>query len=101
MPYRPRLDEDAAKALLALPSAVRAHVAAEIRHLAQDPASLSRPAAFPHPLNGQLFDTKCAHGTTEYFITLMFRYHADEAHLDIAWIVCQTRPEADDLPDEP
>ncbi len=92
MPFHPRLDEEAAKALMALPHFVRIHVASEIRRLIQDPVALSRPAAFPHPLEGQLFDTKFFGGETEYFITIMFRYHADEIHLDIAWITYLTRP---------
>jgi len=90
---KPRLDEEAAKSLMALPQAVRVHVHREIQRLAAHPTELSRPASFPHPLEGQLFDTKCLVERTEHFITLMFKYAADEQHLDIVWIVHRQRPD--------
>ena len=93
MPFHLRLDEQAAKALMSYSVPLRRHVAAELRRLAQDPKSLSRPASFPHPLDGQLFDTKFVENNIEHFITVMFHFHADETHLDIAWITHRQRPD--------
>lgn len=95
MGFRARLDEEAAKTLMNLPAPVRHHVAMEIRRLAENPAGLSRRADFPHPRDGQLFETKCSVGQTEHFATIMFKYSADEIHIDVVWIVHRQRPSTD------
>jgi hypothetical protein len=87
-----RLDEEAAQSLRVLPPPLRTHVYRELQRLASNPAALSRPAAFPHPLDGQLFDTKILLDNTQHFFTVMFRYAADEEHIDIAWLVHRQRP---------
>jgi len=93
MAYRLRLDREAVAALRALPPAIQLHVALELQRLAQNPGELSRPASFPHPLDGQLFDIEFQTNDTEYFITAMFRYLQDERDIEVAWIVYVTRPQ--------
>src|SRR6185437_11552937 len=90
-----RLEAQAEKDLLKLPQMVKDHVVREIRRLAASSTSMSRPAVFPHPLRGQLFDTRITVGRIEHFITLMFTYSSDEQYIEINWIMHRERPEGE------
>jgi hypothetical protein len=90
MSYQVRLGEEALATLAKLPPVVRAGVVRELRRLASDPVTLSRPATFPHARDGQLFDITLRDGEREHYITVMFRYVREE-RLDVAWLVHITR----------
>ena len=59
-----------------------------IRDLAERPASLSRPSAFPYPPGFQIYQFWLSPPFDAFFVTVFFRYSRDETALEIATIGC-------------
>jgi hypothetical protein len=87
MGYGIILAPEAVEDLAKLPPDIRARVERDLRRLAEDPTALSRPSHFPW-VPCQAYEVEYQGDATEYFITILFRYAADEQNLFILAIPC-------------
>ena len=71
----------------ALPLPLQNYVEEQLNRLASQPASLSRPSAFPFPPNCQLFQPDPVQLDDEvHYFTVIFQYAQDETTLRILGI---------------
>jgi len=84
MSYSIELADDAVAAIIRQPVDVRVCIVNHLDALAERPTALSRRASFPYrPNEGQLYEFWCEAGDVEYFVTVFFRYAADETTLQV------------------
>jgi mRNA-degrading endonuclease RelE of RelBE toxin-antitoxin system len=89
MSYGVALAPEALEDLQKLPPAIRTRVEQALSLLAENPTALSRPSHFPH-VPCQAYELHYQEQSTEYFITILFRYAQDEQSLNILAIPCLT-----------
>jgi hypothetical protein len=90
MPYQLRYTPRAEADLDRVPSGLLDKLEEHLQRLAEDPAGLSRPSAFPFPPDCQLSQFHCKYfDDLRYHFTVLFRYGADETTLQILGVVCQ------------
>jgi hypothetical protein len=84
MAYQLVLSPEADSDLKSFPSALREHVVASLKRLAENPVALSRPSHFPYPPNCQLFRPEpFFHEDDRHESMVLFRYAQDETSLQI------------------
>jgi hypothetical protein len=84
--YSPTAEQDLARLAGRYPHLLD-YLEAGLRDLAERPASLSRPSAFPYPPGSQLYQFFHAEpGGARHVFSVLFRYGADETALQIAQV---------------
>jgi mRNA-degrading endonuclease RelE of RelBE toxin-antitoxin system len=87
MSYGVALAPEALEDLARLPPEIRSRVEQALARLAGSPTALSRPSHFPY-LPAQAYELQYQLESTEYFVTILFRYAQDEQNLVILAIPC-------------
>jgi len=82
MSYGVVVTDEALSDFQRLPRPLQQRVEYEIRRLAGDPVRLSRPSAFPY-VPAQCYRIEGSHEGGTWFITVLFRYSADETTIEI------------------
>jgi len=89
MSYGVALAPEALEDLAKLPLGIRARVEQALVRLAESPTALSRPSHFPY-VPAQAYELHYQLESTEYFVTILFRYAQDEQTLIVLAIPCLT-----------
>ena len=78
MAFAVAYSKKAEAALNGMPAPVAARVVEEVDRLAENPAGLSRPAAWPLSWDGQVYPFAFDHEGARYYVPVVFKYGADE-----------------------
>jgi hypothetical protein len=87
MNYEVQLTNQAEEDFLALPVHVQQFLEKRLDDLSKSPVTLSRPSVSPpYPPGHMIDEVDYALGQERWHLSILFRYHQDEAHLIVTGI---------------